>query len=308
MSQEISYRLIRLIIQMMSYIPYPLAQFKGKGLGIAGYHIPMSRKAVALENIKQSYNGITDGDAKRLLRRVYMHFGQMFFEIPHVFRMKPHTVDRYVIFDGEENVINALKKKKGVFFLTAHFGNWELMCAAVSLRFGNLAVIARPADFVPFDRMINELRSHFGTEVIPKQRAMRRLLSAVKENKLIGMLLDQNVDWYEGNFVPFFGRWACTNKGLSLLALKTRTPVIPAFQVRQSDGRYRMIFGKEVALQRTGDKTKDMETNTERFTQVIEKYVREYPDHWFWFHKRWKTKNYCPLPMQDSELGSKPNY
>jgi len=114
-----------------------------------------------------------------------MHFGQMFFEIPHVFRMKPHNVDRYVIFDGEVNLINALGKKKGVFVLTAHFGNWELMCAAASLRFGNVAVIARPADFVPFDRMINELRSRFGTEVIPKQRAMRRLLSAVKDNKIV---------------------------------------------------------------------------------------------------------------------------
>jgi KDO2-lipid IV(A) lauroyltransferase len=193
-------------------------------------------------------------------------------------------------------VVNALSRNKGVFFLTAHFGNWEFLCAAGSLMTGNLAVIARPADFKPLDRMIGEIRTLFGTEVILKQKALRRVRSALRENKLIGILLDQNVDWYEGIYVPFFGRWACTNKGLALLAVMTGTPVVPAFPVRQKDGRYRLIFEKEVELRRTGDRTRDIEENTELFTNIIEKYVIKYPDHWFWFHKRWKTKNYCPLP------------
>jgi KDO2-lipid IV(A) lauroyltransferase len=256
----------------------------------------MSRKKVALENIRQSFPALTKREAKRLLRRVYLHFGQMFFEIPHIFRMTHNTLDRYVILDGEENVVNALSRNKGVFFLTAHFGNWEFLCAAGSLMTGNLAVIARPADFKPLDRMIGEIRTLFGTEVILKQKALRRVRSALRENKLIGILLDQNVDWYEGIYVPFFGRWACTNKGLALLAVMTGTPVVPAFPVRQKDGRYRLIFEKEVELRRTGDRTRDIEENTELFTNIIEKYVIKYPDHWFWFHKRWKTKNYCPLP------------
>lgn len=301
MMEEFIYRLIRLTIRMMSCIPYPFAQFKGKGLGLLAYFIPMGRKKVALENIRQSFQEISECEANRLLRRVYLHFGRMLFEIPHIIRLTPHNLDRYVIFEGEENLIDALNRKKGVFFLTAHFGNWELMCAAVSLRFGNLAVVARPADFAPLDRVVGELRSVFGAEVIPKQKAMRRLLTVLKENKLVGILLDQNVDWYEGVYVPFFGRWACTNKGLALLALKTGTPVVPAFQVRQQDGRHRLIFEKSVELQRTGDKTKDVEDNTEIFTGIIEKYVRLHPDHWFWFHKRWKTKNYCPLPDRREE-------
>jgi KDO2-lipid IV(A) lauroyltransferase len=291
------YRLIRTMLLLMSHIPLPLAQLKGKGLGTIAYLIPMSRKSVALENIQQSFTNITESEAKNLLRSMYMHFGQMFFEIPHVFRMRPQTVHKYVLFEGQEHLMNAMSKKRGVFFLTAHFGNWELMCAAVSLRFGNLAVVARPADFAPLDRIINELRSLFGTEIIPKQKGMRRLLTLIKENKLVGILLDQNVDWYEGAFVPFLGRWACANKGLALLALRTGTPVVPVFPVRQRDGRYRLIFEREVELVRTGDKTKDVEDNTALFTSIIERYVRSYPDHWFWFHKRWKTKNYCELPF-----------
>jgi KDO2-lipid IV(A) lauroyltransferase len=293
MIDEIVYRLIRLTIRMMSHIPYPLAQFKGKGLGMIAYLIPMSRKKVALENIQQSFPGMTEMEAKRLLRGVYMHFGRMFFEIPHIRKLTPENLHHYVTFEGRENLERAINKDKGIFVLTAHFGNWELMAAAVTLVWRRASVVARPADFAPLDRMINELRSVFGTEVIPKQRAMRRLLTVLKENKLVGILLDQNVDWYEGVYVPFFGRWACTNKGLALLALKTGTPVVPTFPVRQKDGRYKVIFEKEVELRRTGDKIKDIEDNTEIFTSIIEKYVRRYPDHWFWFHKRWKTKNYC---------------
>jgi KDO2-lipid IV(A) lauroyltransferase len=290
------YRLIRTILLLMSYIPLPVARLKGKGLGTIAYLIPMSRKAVALENIRESFPRLTEHEAKRLLRKVYRHFGQMFFEIPHVFRLTPHNLDKYVLFENQEHLIKAMSKKKGVFFLTAHFGNWELMSAAASVRFGNLAVVARPADFAAMDHMLNELRSLFGTEIVPKQKSMRRLLTLVKENKLVGILLDQNVDWYEGAFVPFLGRWACANKGLALLALRTGTPVVPAFPVRRKDGLYRVVFEKEVELVRTGDKTRDVEDNTALFTGIIESYVRNYPDHWFWFHKRWKTKNYCELP------------
>ena len=292
------YRLIRNMLLLMSHMPLPLAQFKGKGLGTLAYLIPMSRKAVALDNIRRSFPRMTEPDAKRLLRKVYRHFGQAFFEVAHVFRMRPHNVDKYVLFEGLEHLINAMSKKKGVFILTGHFGNWELMSAAISTRFSNTAVVARPADYAPVDRMLSELRSLYGTEIIPKQKGMRRILTLVKENKLVGILLDQNVDWYEGAFVPFLGRWACANKGLALLALRTGTPVVPVFSVRQRDGRYRVIFEREVELVRTGDKTKDVEDNTALFTAIIESFVRRYPDHWFWFHKRWKTKNYCELPFK----------
>ena len=181
--------------------------------------------------------------------------------------------------------------------LTGHFGNWELMSAAMALRFNaNGAVVVRPADFAPADRLLTSLRSRFGTEIIAKKRAMKKLLAAKKENKVIGILLDQNVDWYEGVFVPFLGKSACSNKGLALVALRTGSPVVPSFSVRQPDGRYRIVFEDAVSLIRTGDKIKDIEENTALFTQIIGKYVSQYPDQWFWFHKRWKTRPYCPLP------------
>ena len=291
------YSLFYIILGLMARIPYPVGQFLGRMLGTFFTMIPLKRISISLDHIQKSFGeSLERAEAKKLNRRVLIHFGQMLFEVPHIMRLSHENLSKYVVFIHEENLFGALAKGKGVFILTAHFGNWELMAAAFALRFGAAAVIVRPIDFQPLDQLMNVFRSRFGTDVIPKQRAMLRVMKALRDNKVVGILLDQNVDWYEGVFVNFFGRWACTNKGLALMAIKTGTPVIPAFPVRQRDGRYRIFFENEVKLIRTGDKIRDLEDNTALFTSIIEKYIRRYPDHWFWFHRRWKTRPYCPLP------------
>jgi KDO2-lipid IV(A) lauroyltransferase len=283
----------------MSYIPFHIAQVMGKCLGLFAYLIPMDRKRVAFENIHESFReDLTEADARKLLRKVYMHFGQMLLEIPHIMRLKLQNINRYVTFQGEENLKQAMKKGKGVLCLTGHLGNWEFMSAGGALYYGDSIVVARHSEFAPLDRIINELRGHFGTEIVEAEGAMRQLLRALKNGGRIGILLDQNVDWFHGAFVPFFGRTACTNKGLALMALKTGAPVIPIFSSRDGDGIHRVVFGEEVELQKTGDKTRDVEDNTALFTRVIESYIRQNPDQWFWFHKRWKTKNYCEWPQK----------
>ncbi len=236
---------------------------------------------------------------RRLNRRVVLHFAQMLFEAPHIFRLNLNNLHRYVYFENEEILSEALARGKGCFILTGHFGNWELMSAATGLRFQTRGiVVARPADFAPVEELLLRLRTRFGTEVIPKKKAMKKLLMGARKNKAMGILLDQNVDWYEGVFVPFLGQPACTNKGLALIAMKTGTPVIPAFSARQPDGRYRVVFEKEVDLIRSGSKLSDVEENTAAFNRIINKYIYWYPEQWFWFHKRWKTRPSCPYPRQ----------
>ncbi len=290
------YRLIRGLAMVGAYIPLGMSQFIGRMLGALAFMIPMSRKKGAYENILMSFNGtIGRRDAERLLLRVFVHFGQMFFEVPHVMRLNGRNAHRYVTFENEENLLKAYSKKRGVLALTGHVGNWELMSAALALRFGPGAVVARPIDFSPFDRLMRDIRTRTGMEIIPKQRSMRKLMDALNQNKGIGILLDQNVDWYEGEFVNFLGRMACTNKGLALIAMKTGAPVVPIFSVREKHGRYRIVIEREVELISTGDRVKDVQENTALFTNIIESYVRKYPDQWFWFHNRWKTKNYCEI-------------
>jgi KDO2-lipid IV(A) lauroyltransferase len=286
-----------LSVRLISYVPLPLGRFTGKMLAVMFSLIPLKRNRISFQNLQSCFGErMIKKDLKRLYSRVARHFGQMIFEIPHIMKFTKENLDLYVEFSGEDNLTGALNKGKGVFILTGHFGNWEWMSAAISLRFGSLSIVARPFNFPPAERLMGELRSRFGSEIIPKQKAMRRLLSAIKQKRIVGILLDQNVDWYDGVFVDFLGREACTNKGLALMALKTGAPVIPAFPVRRKDGKYRICIGREIDLIRTYDKAEDVQLNTALFTAVIGDYVKRYPDHWFWFHRRWKTKSFCRLP------------
>ncbi len=99
---------------------------------------------------------------------------------------------------------------------------------------------------------------------------------------------------------PFFNKRACTNKGLALLVRKTQVPVVPAFIVHQGGGRYLVEFQPALPWLSFGDRTKEIEENTAQYNQVIEAMARQYPDHYFWVHKRWKTRPYQPWPRLQS--------
>jgi KDO2-lipid IV(A) lauroyltransferase len=290
------YRFLRVIVFLMSRIPLPIGRFLGKILGFIASMVPLKRNKISLDNIRNSLGDhMQESQIRRLNRRVNLHFGQMLFEIPHINRLNQYNLEDYVVFKGEENLLNALKMGKGVFMFTGHFGNWELMSAAMALRFGQLAVVARPLGFAPFNLLIYQMRSRFGTEIIPKLNSMKKIFVALKKDKIVGILLDQNVDWYQGVFVNFLGRWACVNKGLALMALRTQSPVVPVFAIKHEDGRYHILIEEAVELIKTVDKTTDVEDNTALFTEIIERHVRRHPDQWFWFHRRWKTRLYCRL-------------
>ena len=293
-------RVLNALVDFLGLVPIRLGQYLGRLMG--GF-----LGVAAVGPMKSSLNGLrmvfgdrmSEKELRKLNRRIVIHFAQMFFEVPHVLRLNMRNLHRYVYFENEKAFTDALAKGKGCFILTGHFGNWELMSAAITLRFQTDGIaVARPADFAPAEELLTRLRTHFGTEIIPKKKAMKKLLMGTRKNKTMGILLDQNVDWYEGVFVPFLGKLACTNKGLALIAMKTGAPVIPVFSARQPDGRYRVVFENAVELVGTGSKLSDTEENTALFNRIFEKYIYWYPEQWFWFHKRWKTIPSCPFPRQ----------
>ena len=117
-------------------------------------------------------------------------------------------------------------------------------------------------------------------------------MELLKENHIIGILSDQNVARKEGVFVDFFGRPACTGVGLAVMAMRSGAPVVPAFMARQKSGKYKLILKPAVEAVCTDNYESDLQVNTQRFTKMVEDIIREYPDQYFWFHQRWKTKQY----------------
>lgn len=239
-------------------------------------------------------------EIKKIARQVFINLMQVVFEIGWSLQLKDSHFTEHFRIDGYHHIQNAYEKGKGVLALTAHFGNWELLTIIAAMIQFPINIVVRPLDFKPLDHFIFNLRTRYGGKIIPKQRSFRTIIRCLNRGEMVALLMDQNVDWYEGVFVDFMGHRACTNKGLALLALKTGAPVVPCFMIREKKG-FRAEFGPEISTLKTGDRQKDIEANTREYNRVIENVIHRYPDQWFWIHQRWKTKPYQSWPRKTDQ-------
>ena len=284
------------LFSLLGRIPRNLAYQMGNLIGTVGFRMAKKHRNIAINNLTRAFGSeLEPHEIKKLAQQVFKNLMHIIFEIGWSLKLDPQDVRKYFRVDGLLNFIQATKKGNGVLVLTAHMGNWELLPVVGALKNIPVNVLFRPLDFPALDQFFLKLRSRFGAVMIPTARSMRKILRNLRRGEMIAILMDQNVDWYEGVFVDFFGHRACTNKGMALLALKTGAPVLPMFLIRENSG-FKLKIYPEIAPIKTGDKTKDVEANTAQYNRAIESIVREYPDQWFWVHQRWKTKPYHPWP------------
>ncbi len=182
-----------------------------------------------------------------------------------------------------------MARGRGIFFLTGHFGNWELLAATHGLAGFGLSVVVRPLDNPYLEALIARARERSGLRAISKREAVQGVRAALARGECIGILLDQDAG-RDGVFVPFLGHPASTSRALAVLAIKTRAPVVPAFIHRLPDGGHELVLDPEIPLAITGDLDHDIEVNTARFTEAIERHVLAHPEQWFWVHRRWKSR------------------
>ncbi len=294
--QNITYNVIKILFKLIGLIPRKLAFRLGNLFGWILFLVDRKHKEIVMNNLTRAFGHEKNPyEIRMLARRVFKNFGQIVFEIGWSLRLDRKDFQKHFKIQGLSNYKNVYEKGRGVLFLTAHMGNWELLSIIMAMVGYPVSVLYRPLDFSPLDRFFAVVRGRFGAELIPSAQSMRKILRSLKHGKVVGMLMDQNVDWPEGVFVDFFGHRACTNKGMALLARRTEAPVVPVFLVREKSG-FRAEFGSEIPLIKTEDIRKDLEASTQQYNRIIEDFIRRYPDQWFWVHQRWKTKPYCPWP------------
>jgi len=217
--------------------------------------------------------------------------GCMAAEFAQMPRYTRENIDEIIVLDGHENFLEGQRQGKGVLFLTAHVGAWELSSYAHALYGHPLHYMARPLDNPRLDALVNRYRGLSGNAPIFKNESARAMLRILKEAGTIGILADQNTMREEGAFVDFFGVPACTTTGIARVALHTEAAVVPGYAVwDRSLRKYRLRFEPPLQLVRTGDTERDIVENTQRFAKVIEGIIRMYPEQWVWVHARWKTR------------------
>lgn len=259
-------------------------------LGCVWFVVDKRHRDVALANLTHVFGRKKNpAEIRELARRIFCNLVLIIFEIGWMMHLKEKHLSKYFRIRGLHHLKAAHKKGRGVLVLTGHVGNWELLSMCVAMLGYTISAIYRPLDFKPLDMFFLDLRSRFGAKLYAKKKAMRPILRGLKRGELIGILLDQNTNIQTGVFVDFFGKPACTNEGLALIALHTNAPVVPVFLLR-GEGRFLVDIGPEVPLIHTGHKENDVAANTRQYNRVLEDIILRYPDQWFWVHRRWKTR------------------
>jgi KDO2-lipid IV(A) lauroyltransferase len=288
--------LIYLILRMASFLinlfPEGFALRLGRQLGKMVFYLDREHRKVALENLHTAFGKEkTEKERYTIAQRTFQNLGMMTVEFFRIPKMDIETFKRRVDIEGLTRALDLLEKKKGALLLIGHFGNWELM-GFMSKVIGNpILVIAKPMKKNKWvDQFVTKIRNTAGLEVISNVKAGRKVLQALSQNRVVGILIDQRAKRSEGVWADFFGRKAPTTPGLAVLAMKSGAPVLPVFMVRNGFQKHRLIIKEPLELVHTGDIKKDVETNTQLFNHTLESMVRQYPDQWFWIHRRWERR------------------
>ena len=298
MRRKLEYAVAWPFIKLLGWLPRPLSRAFAIALGQVFYLLHFRLRQVGMRNLELAFPEKSKAERARILRGVFTSLGRELAELCQFPRYTRENVDEVVVYDGLENFENAYARGKGVLFLTAHFGAWELSAFAHSLHGHWLHIVMRPMDNPYLDRMIEHYRTMHGNKTVAKDDFVRGLLAAMKAGETVGILMDTNMTPPQGVFVNFFGIPACTASGLARIALRTDAAVVPGFTIwDEKMGKYRLRFDLPVELVRTGDLEADLVANTQRFTSVIEEYARKYPDQWLWVHRRWKTRPEGEKPL-----------
>jgi KDO2-lipid IV(A) lauroyltransferase len=291
MRQRLEYALAWLIIKILGGLPRSLSRGAAISLSWTIYLVHVRLRHVGMRNLRLAFPEKTRRARARILRGVFTSLGRQLAEVCLFPRYTLENVGKVVVYDGFENFERALSRGKGVLFLTAHLGAWELSAFTHSLYGHPLHIVMRPLDNVYLDRLMRRYRTMHGNSTVDKDDFVRGLLSAMKAGETVGILMDTNMTPPQGVFADFFGIPACTASGLARIALRTDAAVVPGFTIWDTALRkYRLRFDPALKLIRTGNDDADVLANTALFTKVIEEYVRKYPDQWLWVHRRWKTR------------------
>jgi KDO2-lipid IV(A) lauroyltransferase len=283
-------RAAAVVQRMVGPLPRRTTLALGRGVGRLLGDLDRRHLAIAAGNLRQAFPDWDEARALRAARGVYAHFGSVLFDILWLQRRTPDQIRSLLEVRGSEHVERAMAAGRGALMVTGHLGNWELHGVAHGLLFGPIHVVARPLDNPLLDRRLCAMRTMGGNTVVYKQRALSQILRALRQNRAIAILIDQNVQAGDGIFVDFFGRPAATTTVTAALAVKTGCAIVPCRTELLRDGRYRLTYAPAVEWAPSGDRQQDVACLTQRLTRQIEEWVRETPEQWLWMHRRWKTR------------------
>jgi Kdo2-lipid IVA lauroyltransferase/acyltransferase len=291
MRESLEYWLVLAVVRTLGWVPRGVARLFAGGLAWAVYNGLGRLRRVGERNLELALPQMPPEERRAKLRGVYRHLGWQLVEFCRMPRYTARNTQGRIRTEGLEHYLAAQERGKGVLVLTGHLGAWELSSFYHSLMGHPMGLVIRRLDNRKLDEFVNGIRCLHGNRVLHKDDFARGLLTAMRAGSTVGILMDTNMTPPQGEFVRFFGLQACTALGLARVALKTGAAVLPGFMLWEpAEQKYVLHFGPELHFTQSEDPDADALALTQQCNDVLESWIRRYPDQWLWIHRRWKTR------------------
>jgi KDO2-lipid IV(A) lauroyltransferase len=263
-----------------------------RGIAFLGYRFASRQRNIAMDSLAIAFGSEkTREERKEIARDCFTLMAKSAIEL--MFLMdRPELLKKRVSLEGKGNLDNALKAGKGAILISAHFGNFPLLMAKLSLEGYKAAGIMRPMRDTRVEKIFLSKRNRLGIKTIysqPRNACVNTTIESLRNNELVFIPIDQNFGT-SGVFVDFFGTKAATATGPVVLAQRTGARLLPCFIIRNPDDTHRLVFEPAMDLIQGRDPQETVLINIQKLTGIIEHYIRKYPAEWGWIHRRWKSK------------------
>jgi KDO2-lipid IV(A) lauroyltransferase len=283
------YVLFLILKKVVPLFPLRFIQKIAKLKGIFFYYFIPIRRKTAFNNLKLAFPEKQDTEIRKIIKGCYINVLTVIAEYFYFTKLDDEKIHKLIKMENAGTFKRQLEKGKGLIIISAHFGNWELMAFGGSRIAGSpFNVIVKEQSNIKLDKEINKMRELRGNKMIDMSKAMREVLTLLKKNKIVAMLGDQSAP-KENSRVKFFIDGVPVFEGAARFAIKTGAPVIFGVPFRNEDGSYSVTI-HEFDMSKYSEYN---DTNVKQFTQehtaLLENCIRQRPDHWLWFHRKFKN-------------------
>jgi KDO2-lipid IV(A) lauroyltransferase len=249
-----------------------------------GRHMRVAR--VAERNIRRVFPELDDVEVEALLDQIWGNLGCGAAEFTHLDRFTVNQPGSRVELVGAEHLAAMQESSKAGIVFSAHMGNWELGARVIGQTGLPLGQIYRGADNPFIDRLFKNARSSENTTFIPKGReGAIKMLRLMRDGLHFGAMMDQKLN--EGVAMPFFGQNAMMATAPVEIALRTGGAIVPVRCIRYPGSHFRIEISPPLAIERTDNRKADAIKVLGQINAIIEGWIRENPEQWFWLHRRW---------------------
>lgn len=288
MKDRIEYSLFISLSYLVSLLGLNLSRHAAHILSLIFFYIIPIRKKTVFENLTHAFPHYTPKQIKKTAFASYKSFLITLVELLSFPTFSRSRMEKFLLCPDKDLIIRNHSFHKGVILVSAHFGNWEYMALSVSLQIEiPFAIIVKKQSNTLVSNWLDNMRTKFGNKIVPLGISVRNIYLELKNKNIVAMLADQRGP-VEGIRMEFMGRKTAVYSGPAMLALKTGAPIVFGISVRQPDYSY-IVYLEELDLNNLpGDKDEQALEISRRYIKTLEKYIRKYPEQWFWMHKRWK--------------------